>query len=651
MSAVKSEERLRLLFEDAPIAIIQIDQKGKLTSANQGFTKIFGYSPEEAIGLTPVDVAAPEEKADAMEPLEKLLSGAIEIADLERRLLRKDGRVVWVRITAKFIPDKRGTPQWGIVVFQDISLRKRAEEIRRENERNQTFLLRLSDTIRPLTEPDVIATTVTRMVADYFNVDRCFISRISRDEGKAWIEHEARKPGVLSVEGEVDQADLPEVMGKAETETMIFRDVPADPELSARDKAALAGLQFGAFIAAVLRKVARNYIWVLVLATEEPRNWYPTDVPMLEEIAERTWSAIERVRTERALRQSEEKFRATFENAPLGIAECTIDGRFTDVNSKLVELLGYTKEEIASLTITDLTHPSDLERSLSRQQRLVAGEISSEVMEKRYIRKDRSFVWVNTTAAVASIHGKARYMIMAVEDITARKKAEEDLKIAIESSHYDANHDMLTGLANRASFKDRLMEALAYARRDEHLVALHFLDLDRFKLINDTLGHEVGDILLKLVAKRIKSHLRSTDLAARLGGDEFVVLQTHLAEPAAAGILAAKLAGHLGRQYYLVKDQRVESGTSIGIALYPSDAEDAETLMNRADLALYDAKQRGRGNYQFYRQELGDAYRETQEREQELVRALREHELCLHYQPQFDVNSGRITGIEALLRW
>jgi diguanylate cyclase (GGDEF)-like protein len=209
---------------------------------------------------------------------------------------------------------------------------------------------------------------------------------------------------------------------------------------------------------------------------------------------------------------------------------------------------------------------------------------------------------------------------------------------------------MLTGLANRASFNDRLKEALAYARRDEHLVAIHMLDLDRFKSINDTLGHHIGDLLLQEVAKRIKSQMRATDLAARLGGDEFVVIQTHLAAPAGAPVLAEKLVEELGRTYVL-EGQEVHSNTSIGTAIYPNDAEDPAELVKHADLAMYEAKHHGRFNYQLYRDELGAASRDGQRLRQELVRASRETEFCLHYQPQFDLKSGRVTGIEALLRW
>jgi PAS domain S-box-containing protein len=192
-----------------------------------------------------------------------------------------------------------------LVVMQDISSRKQAEMVLRENEQRQTFLLQFSDRIRPLTDPDAIASAATRLVADYFHVDRCFISRISREQGKAWIEHEARNPHLASVEGEVDLADFPEVMRLAETETMLYRDIQADPTLTARDKAALGGLGFGAFIAAVLRRGDRNYFWDLVIASQEPRNWFPTDAALLEELAERTWVAVDRARTEKALLETE----------------------------------------------------------------------------------------------------------------------------------------------------------------------------------------------------------------------------------------------------------------------------------------------------------------------------------------------------------
>jgi diguanylate cyclase (GGDEF)-like protein/PAS domain S-box-containing protein len=304
----------------------------------------------------------------------------------------------------------------------------------------------------------------------------------------------------------------------------------------------------------------------------------------------------ERKQAEEALRQSEEHFRATFEHVPVGISERTLEGRFINANPKDLDIHGYTKDELVHLTIMDVTHPGDMEETLSNLQKLATGEIDSYVMEKRLIRKDRSIVWVNVTNSLIAIHGKPKYIVSAVEDITERKKAEAKLKQAMEMSYHQANHDMLTGLANRASFNDRLKETLAYARRHEHLVAIHMLDLDRFKSINDTLGHHIGDLLLQEVARRIKSQMRATDLAARLGGDEFVVIQTHLAAPAAAPVLAEKLVEELGRPYVL-EGQEVHSNASIGIAIYPNDAEDPAELVKHADLAMYEAKHHGRSNY------------------------------------------------------
>lgn len=474
----QSEQKFRLLYENAPIGITHINLEGRWTYANRKFAEITGYMPQEVVGLSYLDVTPVNERAISTELMEKLLAGEIEI-NRERRMLRKNGSKSWIRLTARMLRDESGKPQYGIAIFEDINARKQAEA---------------------------------------------------------------------------------------------------------------------------------------------------------------------------ALRESEERFRATFENAPLGIAESTLHGMLTSANPKLLETLGYTLEEFTCLSVGDITHPEEREQMMSNFQELVSGQTPSYVSEKRFIRKDGSFVWVNVTTAIRSVDGVPQYAIGMFEDVTARKRAEEDLRQALEHSYHLANHDALTGLANRASFNDRLQDALRYAKRDDHLVAVHLLDLDRFKSINDTFGHHIGDLLLKEVANRIKAQTRATDVVARLGGDEFVIIQTHMATPSAAGILAEKIVGELGRTFVL-EGQEVHSGTSIGIALFPDDAKDPEQLVKLADLALYEAKGRGRYNFQFYRHEMGAAIEEAQQRELELRRALHEGQFRLHYQPQFDLQSRRISGIEALIRW
>ena len=300
-----SEEQYRTLFQsiDESFAIIEMirDNDGRfvdyrILETNPAFFVHTGLS--NAVGRTAKELV-PQLEPDWIE-----LYGRVVVSRQAVRLTL--GVAGLDRLFDVYVlPVGAPTQLRAAVLGTDVTARKHAETVLRDNERRHAFLLRFSDTIRLLTNPDEIAVTATRMVADHFKVDRSFISLIAREDGKAWIKYETRKPHLVSVEGEVNLADFPEVMRIAETKTMIFRDVQADTTLSARDKAALGGLGFGAFIAAVLRKGEKNYFWDLVVATVEPRNWSPADVPLLEEIAERTWVAMERARAEKALLETE----------------------------------------------------------------------------------------------------------------------------------------------------------------------------------------------------------------------------------------------------------------------------------------------------------------------------------------------------------
>ena len=213
-----------------------------------------------------------------------------------------------------------------------------------------------------------------------------------------------------------------------------------------------------------------------------------------------------------------------------------------------------------------------------------------------------------------------------------------------------AQKDALTGLQNRASFQERLQETLARAKRTGSQVAVLCLDLDRFKAVNDTLGHPVGDALLRKVAERLQSTVREGDVVARLGGDEFAVLQADTAQPQAAETLAARLVDLLARTY-LVDGHMLNIGTSVGVALSPSDASDADELMKRADLALYRAKSDGRGAFRFFEPGMDARMKARRTLELDLRQALALKEFSLAYQPQIDLVTNTITGFEALIRW
>ncbi|GBF83373.1 diguanylate cyclase/phosphodiesterase [Aphanothece sacrum FPU3] len=228
-------------------------------------------------------------------------------------------------------------------------------------------------------------------------------------------------------------------------------------------------------------------------------------------------------------------------------------------------------------------------------------------------------------------------------DVTERKKAEKTLE-------YRAFHDTLTDLPNRTWFDERLAFALARAKRENYLIGVMFLDLDSFKNINDTLGHSVGDQLLKSFAKRLNSCVRSEDLVARWGGDEFTLLLPRINSPEDTVNLAQRILDEL-KQPFEISGHQLYIKTSIGIAIYPQDGEDSETLVKNADAALYRAKERGRNHYRFYSSTMTSKASMILKLENLLYQAIEENEFCLNYQPQIKLTNNKVTGMEALLRW
>jgi diguanylate cyclase (GGDEF)-like protein/PAS domain S-box-containing protein len=239
--------------------------------------------------------------------------------------------------------------------------------------------------------------------------------------------------------------------------------------------------------------------------------------------------------------------------------------------------------------------------------------------------------------------GSRRGLVLVGRDVTERKQA------AARIEHL-AHHDSLTGLPNRILFQERLRSALVQARRNDFKVALMFLDLDKFKDINDTLGHHVGDLLLKAVSKRLQRCVRETDTVARLGGDEFAVILTNLADPGGASTVAESIISAIGDPFGL-EEHEVNTSTSIGITLYPDDASDADALLKNADLAMFRSKAEGRNGYHFYVTEMDAEVQARKVVERDLRLALGTSQLELHYQPLIEVSTGQVVGCEALIRW
>ncbi len=313
------------------------------------------------------------------------------------------------------------------------------------------------------------------------------------------------------------------------------------------------------------------------------------------------------------------------------------------VNPAFTVLTGYTAEEALGQEPSFLksgAHDAHFYQTLWNT--ILSGAVWRGEITNR--RKDGTpYVEEMTITPVRSDKGEITQFIAIKVDITDRKTAEEQVKFL---AYYDA----LTGLPNRTLFRDRLSKALASARRRKEKVALQFLDLDRFKTINDSLGHSVGDLLLKEVAERLKKWAREQDTVARLGGDEFVVVLTALMDIGDAAVAADRILKAMTPDC-IVQGHLLSISCSLGISVFPDNGREPETLLKNADAAMYCAKEQGRNNFQFFTQEMNVQAVERMTLENSLRVALERNELFLVYQPQMDIATGQITGAEALLRW
>ncbi len=292
------------------------------------------------------------------------------------------------------------------------------------------------------------------------------------------------------------------------------------------------------------------------------------------------------------LEESETRFRSAFDSAAIGMAIVSLEGRWLKVNTSICQIVGYTEEELLKIDFQTITYPDDLELDLNYVRQLLAGEISSYHMEKRYIKKNGSIIWILLSGSLIRNHeNKPLYFIAQIQNIDAQKKAEQELQ-------YIAYHDILTGLANRKQLDASFQLALSYAKRYRNKIAILFMDLDHFKEINDTLGHDIGDRLLIEIGSRLKQAIRSTDILIRQGGDEFIIALTELHNADQIAEIAKKILMTITRPI-VIETHTISITGSIGISIYPQDGKDLSMLLKKADKALYIVKSEGRNNFSF----------------------------------------------------
>lgn len=347
---------------------------------------------------------------------------------------------------------------------------------------------------------------------------------------------------------------------------------------------------------------------------------------------------------ENKLRRSEQRFRGTFESAPIGMMLADTTGRIIEANRFTADLLAYEEKLLPGMHLSRLLPVKDRARLLEILEQLLAGELSTSHSERRLVAQNGVELWVNLHVVLQTAEdGSPLYFIIQMADITEMKRSQERMERL-------AFYDTLTDLANRRLFNDRLQQALTRTQRSRKSAALLYLDLDQFKRVNDTLGHDAGDALLKHVSLRLQKCVRKEDTVARPGGDEFTIILTDINSISDASHIAEKILSQL-RKPIAIAGQQLVVTTSIGITMMPQDSNDAQTLMRNADMAMYKAKERGRNNYQFFLEDMNRTAKNRLQIETELREALKNEEFELFFQPKVRLSDQRLNGVECLIRW
>jgi diguanylate cyclase (GGDEF)-like protein/PAS domain S-box-containing protein len=591
-----SEARFSRIFHASPDAILILrNNDGTIIDFNAGFTKLLGYTREQAIGnqnLLPNIWADPKERDRINAALEQNGEGAFHGA----RLLDADNRMLHVDISLRYIEIEAEICV--LLIARDISEEVRAQEALHESQNKFSRVFTHS--------PDGIVIIRQR-------------DGIIVDINDAFVKSSGYRKS--------------ELLNRPVTELDIFVDDGS--RAAARNLLSREGSYTN--LEVMFRTRSGSQIPSLVSATSIQLGNEACTLCIARDIR------MQRL-TEERLRESEIRFRGTFENAPIGILLADINGQIFEANLFAAELLDYRQEKLPGMRLADLVPGEDRVFLKETLERLIHGTESTSRSERRMIRQDGTEIWTNFHAVIQrGEDSDTAYVIVQIADITETKNSQKRMERL-------AFYDTLTGLANRTLFHERLLHAIEHARRRNASAALMYLDLDQFKRVNDTLGHEAGDQLLKEVSQRLQDCVRKEDTVGRSGGDEFTILLYDITSPSDAGLVAEKILQRL-REPINLSGQPLVVTTSIGITIIPADGNAPNELMKNADLAMYRAKERGRNNYQFYSEEMNTNASSRLRMEYEIRTALINNEFELFYQPKVRLTDQRIVGMECLIRW
>ena len=655
----RSEAILDRAQQIAHVGSWEWDLQGNSVFWSGQMYRIFGYEPGETEASKEAVIARthPDDREQVAEGIRSLAEGATSTLEFEHRVIWEDGVVRHVHMVceAEF---RDGRPARIIGSTQDVTAQVQREiEVQRTN-RALRMLSAVTHATREAADEATLLQLACEIVVNNGGYSFAWVARKEHDAEKrasllasagdqeiyskicsgivTWDENHPRGQGTI---GRALRSGLP----------CVVRDVLTDPVFKTFLDIAQE-LHFNACASFPLLVDERIEGALVIYASND--TFGEAECDLLEDMARDIGHALAAMRAEAGRNKAEAALRRN--EALLGRAEALSHvgswewGMGTQAlrwSEETYRILGFEPHEVepSNSLAFERIHPEDCATLKAKLDDVVNGKALSAELDYRIQLPDGDMRWVHTKAEMEYHDTGPLRMTGVLQDISERKRFEQKLSEM-------ASFDTLTGLPNRNLLNDRLGQALAHASRNSGLMAVGFVDLDRFKVINDTLGHDAGDELLKEIARRLSGCLRSSDTVARQGGDEFVVVLNDLARPEDASFVAQKLLDAFSPPITLC-GREIVPGASLGFALYPKDSDNLQGLLMAADKAMYAAKQAGRGQYRFFDSELNRAANDWLEVGAELHHALDRGEFELHYQPKVDLRSGAITGVEALLRW
>ena len=606
MAALReSEERFRLLLDSSPEAIYGVDTHGNCTFVNPACLEMLGYAQEEMLGVSVhplIHHSYPDGRPYPKEACH------VRCSTLQGKPTHIDNEVHWRKDGTSFPVEYWSHPMYrngelvgAVVTFVDVSERKRMEQALRDSEERYRQ----------------ISSVTTDLLYSCLKDDGFF----AIDWATASVDR-------------IFGYSLDEILQKRCWRCYVHPDDQPEFDRNITDLA--PGQRSECELRILAKDGSIRYIraYSMLVASEDGQH----------RLFGACHDITDRRRAEEALRESEARFRAMAEHSADWIWSIDSQGRHVYSNERGLACLGYTVEEFFATDYASLIHPDDLPLFHQTFERAVMAQQGWQNVVLRWRHRNGSYrTFESNASAYFNDAGQLTGFQGVDRDITERRQSEERIAFL-------AHHDALTGLPNRVLLRDRFEHAMATAERSRARVAMLFLDLDNFKVVNDTLGHAAGDALLLEVVTRLSGCTRESDTISRQGGDEFILLLNNIPDVETVERIASEILGQLAEPVE-ISGHVLNASCSIGVAIYPEDGSDFDGLLQKADTAMYNAKDAGRNTYRFFDEQMNHQAHEHLLLQNRLNQALFRFEFHLDYQPQLDIGSGKVNGVEALLRW